>query len=201
MNYRVERSKITRVFLAISALLAAPSTVSGAERDTAPPLRVEIVPHVSSVQRMPSILLWESGDHFHVVLTNISKRPVRLWREWCSWGYFNLSLESRDREGKTLSVSKRERDWDRNYPDWMELLPGDSTVFNVGLEPKVWMNSPIAVPAAGKTHKAVIRLRAVYNVRDDEDARREGVWVGRVSSPEIDYQFTWSDSFVGGGSR
>ena len=26
------------------------------------------------------------SDRWHVVITNVSEKPIRLWREWCSWG-------------------------------------------------------------------------------------------------------------------
>src|SRR5947208_270066 len=39
------------------------------------------------------------SQHFYVVATNVSGQSIRLWREWCSWGYYNLTFQVTGREG------------------------------------------------------------------------------------------------------
>jgi hypothetical protein len=86
------------------------------EKPTAPRLAVRIVPSTFREKIGRSIELYTSPN-FYVVVTNTSESPVRLWREWCSWGYFNLSFVVTDERGKTTTVTKKPRGWDHNFPD------------------------------------------------------------------------------------
>jgi hypothetical protein len=56
------------------------------------PLAVRIVPTSNTEKLGPGIELYGPEQHFHVVITNASGGPIRLWREWCRWGYFNLAF-------------------------------------------------------------------------------------------------------------
>jgi hypothetical protein len=141
-----------------------------------------------SVQIAPAragraIELVRPNDHFHVVLINRSPRSIRLWQEWCSWGYFALSFEARVEGGPVLKVTKKMRPWDKNFPAWFELSPGEAFLFEVGLEPSIWKDTPLPPPGQMR----IVHLRAVFENRDDADARKHGVWTGRVVSPEAEY--------------
>jgi hypothetical protein len=145
-----------------------------------PPLSVRIVPG-SHQERTGRVI----GGRFHVVVTNVSKQPARLWKEWCSWGYFNLSFIAAERDGKTVAVKKRERGWDKNWPDWMIVAPGDHLVFDVSFRDPIWQDAPL--PEAGRSRRVL--LQAVYEVTEDEQSKKHGVWTGRVASPEAVYTF------------
>jgi hypothetical protein len=121
---------------------------------------------------------------FHVVVTNVSKQPVRLWKEWCSWGYYNLSFIAAERDGKTVAVKKWRRSFFANSPDWMILPPGDHLVFDVSFAAEaVWQDAPL--PRANQPRRVL--LRAVYEVTEDGMSKKFGVWTGRVASPEAVY--------------
>ena len=49
------------------------------------------------------------NPHFHVVVTNTSDKPQRLWREWCSWGYYCLYFELSDGKGRKWMPRKRDQ--------------------------------------------------------------------------------------------
>ena len=139
-------------------------------------LSVQIVPTSSDAKTWSLAQPSDDGaQHFHVVLTNASNGPIRLWKEWCSWGYFNLSFESRDSKGKAVVISKKIRDWDKNFPCPVELAAGEHWVIDVGLEPAIWHNSPLSDDSG----KATIRLKAVYEIREDKASKEEKVWTGR----------------------
>lgn len=116
---------------------------------------------------------------FHVVVENTSSQPVNLWREWCSWGWYNLSFEIIDDAGNATPLRKKMRAWTKNYPDSCTVAPGSYFVYTVDFDPKIWEKPPL--PREGKHH--TVKLRAVFGVRDDAEAREHGVWTGRVTSP------------------
>ncbi len=169
--------------IAVLVLVGSSPSFAAAAGD---PISVRIVP-TSSRDGRRAIELIDAGDHFHVLVTNNTKQPIRLWREWCSWGYFNLSFEARTAGGKATQVSKRLRGWDKNFPDWTSIPAGESLVLDVTLDPSIWESSPLADPSG----KALVRLRATYQVREDKYATTEGVWTGKVSSPEEEYLIYW----------
>ena len=68
------------------------------------PLAVRVVPTSYREETGRAIQLYRPSQHFHVVVTNVSDESVRLWREWCSWGYFNLSFRVTDEEGGPVEV-------------------------------------------------------------------------------------------------
>lgn len=149
----------------------------------APSLSVRIVP-TSFRERIGRVIeLYRPSQHFQVVVTNVSAKPVRLWREWCSWGYFGLSFVVTDGDGNPVVVKKRARSWPKNYPDWTTLEPGDHMVFEVSFDEPIWQDAPMPEPGNSRP----VRMKAVYEVRVDDETKEHEVWTGRVSSPEADY--------------
>jgi len=140
----------------------------------APALTVTIAEPLYQKQRALSVGSKESC--FHVVVTNVSKQPQKVWREWCSWGYFNLTLKVIDEAGKETVLTKKLREWDQNSPDYCVLDPGDMLVIKV--RPAEWINFPM--PVANKETK--IRLQAIYEIKPDKETAAEDVWTGRIES-------------------
>jgi hypothetical protein len=165
-----------------SVVVLLVATVFGvrAESSQAKPVAVNIVP-TSSDERTGHAIELFSGSHFHVVVENLSSAPIKLWKEWCSWGYFNLSFEARDSSGRSFVISKRNRGWDKNFPCPIVIDAGRSWVIDVNLDPSIWQNSPLS----SDTGKATLRLK------EDERSKSEKVWTGKVSSPEAEYTFYW----------
>jgi hypothetical protein len=159
------------------------SSQSLAEEKASAPITVRIVPDRLNERDERTIWLLPPLQHFRVVLTNVTREPVRLWQEWCSWGYFTLSFEATDQSGKTVNVRKKPRGWDRNYPDWTIIPPGDHMVFDVTFDESIWQNAPL--PKVRESR--VVKLKAIFEIPDDEDAKKAKVWTGRAVSPEYTY--------------
>jgi hypothetical protein len=150
-------------------------------------LAVNIVPTSSSEKVGQAIELFDKDRHFHVVVTNLSSAPIKLWEEWCSWGYFDLSFEARDVTGRRFVISKKMRGWDKNFPCPVTIGAGRAWVIDVNLDPSIWQNSPLSSDRG----QATLRLRAVFEISEDEASKANGVWTGKVSSPEDEYKFYW----------
>jgi len=125
-----------------------------------------------------------STDHFHVLITNKSDDAVRLWSDRYSWGYDNLFFEIVDEGGMVIgTISKKPRGWDKNFPDWLSIKPGESYVLNVDFFSeqgrKIWENVP-TLKRGTKPH--LVKLRAVYEVKPDEQSRKLDIWTGKIIS-------------------
>lgn len=152
----------------------------------AAPLAVNIVA-TSSGERTGQAIELFSGSHFHVVVTNLSNAPIRVWKDWCSWGYDSLSFEARDSIGREFVISKRNWGWDNNVPCPTTIEPGQPWVVDVTLDPAVWQNSPLS----SDTGKERLRLKAVFEIREEQRSKAEKIWTGKVSSPEAEYTLYW----------
>jgi hypothetical protein len=152
---------------------------SAAAPSPAPALSVAIAQPMHHGER------WLDVRGFHVVVTNLSKQPQKVWRDWCSWGYFNLTFKLIDEKGKETNLKKEPRFWGANFPDFWVLDPGDELVIDVHAAdfenfPKP---GPTQTPGQGKK----VRLQAVYEIPPDGFTAKEGVWCGRVESQIHDY--------------
>jgi hypothetical protein len=166
-----------------AAGLAAPAFTAGDAPK--PELTVSIAAPENHGSR--SIIINQPDSHFHVVVTNVSDKPQKLWREWCSWGYYDLSFKCINSLGEESVVVKQPREWTKNYPDWQSIPPGESLVIDV-YPSRDWKDFPL--PAKGKEIK--VRLQAVYEIKPDEQTKKEGVWTGKVESQMQEYTiYNW----------
>ena len=161
------------LFLWFGDLHAAPGQANA--------LSLQIVPHHRADDGKQQIMLGSGSSRFHVVLTNISAAPIKLWKDSCSWGYANLWFESVDQAGKIVQIKKRPKGWNKNFPEWVTLAPGEHWVLEVKLDDKTWQNWPLATPA--KT----INLTAVFESVHTEQAQAHGVSRGKVRSVQGAY--------------
>jgi hypothetical protein len=106
-----------------------------------------------------------------VVITNASNQPLRLWNEWCSWGYFNLSFQVTDENGKTGTVKKTSPIFEPNVPSWSVLQPGDHQVIEVSFDPRTWLD-PV-LPEARKYRE--VKMMAVFEVPEDKETKENNI--------------------------
>jgi hypothetical protein len=167
---------------ALLALAACPSSAEEKKQDTVA-VAVRIVPTGFRETGGRMLALFDPAQHFHVVVTNVGTSSIRLWKESCSWGYANLSFETKLADGKVQKISKMPRAWDKNVPDWTTLLPGDHLVLEVNFDASVWQNTPL--PVAGQ--QRTLDLKATFEIAEDPQSKQKHVWTGKVSSAESKY--------------
>jgi hypothetical protein len=129
-----------------------------------------------------SIEYRDAQSHFHVVLRNESDKPLRLWREWCSWGYFCLTFAATTADGKVHEIKKGDQAWTKNYPDFEQLESGDTVVREVFYGSGQWENFPRN--PGNDAHK--FKLQAFYATAADAEAAKENVWTGKIESPVME---------------
>jgi hypothetical protein len=100
-----------------------------------------------------------------------------VWKEWCSWGYYALLLEFQFPDGSTHLISKKERGWDKNFPDAFLIQPNGYFVMPVKLREE-WPD----IHSKGRK----MRLRAHYRISPDDKSKEERVWSGEIVSQWID---------------
>lgn len=139
-------------------------------------------PKVHNVQ---DLALSGNDATLSVVAMNASDKPMKLWRDWCSWGYYNVTLEFYDEHAvggaKTWMVGKADRVWRKNYPDAAEVAAGGSVIFTVSL------TSLKDTDFLAKYDGKKIKMRVHYAIPADADTKQNGVWTGRVHSMYQEY--------------
>jgi len=170
--------------LLLSLLLTVPriaTSVPGADS----PIAVSIaVPH-HGTERVVGSGSYGRDPHFHVIVSNLSDRPQRIWREWCSWGYYALSFELSDENGKTWTVKKKPRDWTMNNPDYWTVEPHECLVLDVHFaDTNIWEGFP---RPSGVSQ--AFTMRAVFEIRPDKESHESAAWTGRAVSKADQYVF------------
>ena len=84
-----------RICIAVCCLLAVLTVAARSDQKKLDDsLSIRIVPTSFREKGGRSITLWQPSQHFHVIITNTAEEPIRLWREWCSWGEQMLSRDA-----------------------------------------------------------------------------------------------------------
>jgi hypothetical protein len=181
--YSLSSASVFQVFVTLCSILAV-NSVFAAEDE---PISVAIsVPASSATNGSRMIRSGAADAHFHVVVTNVSEKPQRVWRDDCSWGYAALSLEITDDTGKTWSAEKKPRGWLANEPFYWILEPHENLVIDVYFtNAATWNGFPDVQPHVRK----VVSMRAIFDIKPDDESRRQGVWTGRVQSQSGKYTF------------
>lgn len=83
---------------------------------------------------LPEIPYFNKGSAFHVVLMNVSSRPLLLPSEDCREGYFSLRVFAVDEAGRVYCLRKKPRDrrlWHLRSLNFTGLMPGQTVVWTV----------------------------------------------------------------------
>ncbi len=181
--------------LAASALLlmlAIPASSADNPPANLQPLSITIAP-TGGRNDTRNLDLSTPQQHFHVVIHNKSEKPVKLWQEWCSWGWHNLTFEIIDADGTTTIAKKKARGWDKNFPSHTTIDANGDAVIDVFFDPELWDLSPKLRPSDAHAPQ-VLTMRAVYvnaagtsdgSTSDQSD--RWDMWVGTITSDKLPY--------------
>jgi len=118
---------------------------------------------------LPSVVhVGDPATIFQVLLANDSKRTLLIWKDWCSFGYFNLYYQVTRRNGQSFELRRMGGSWTWNFPDGQEVVPGQVVSLDGSLAPKLSTSGWGDFPADWKNGETV-ELRAVYENRVDRD--------------------------------
>ena len=178
MTHEIFYQTSKRLTIFLSLLLILPSNYTLAEESTGLSLAISVPIHDS--QR--TIQVGRQALPFHIVIENSSDNQINLWREWNFWGYFNLQFQLTNEEGHTWIVKKKEKEWEKNFPDFLSFKPQDKMVIEVTFNPNVWDN---VLPLETK-QSTIVSMIAIYESASSDDSRERKVWSGQaISSKKI----------------
>ena len=82
-------------------------------------------------------------------------------------------------DGTIFSITKKPREYSKNYPDAYSVAPNQSFVFNVNFSEENWKGFP-------KNWKNQdIKIKAIFKVKPDEQSKKLKVWNGKAESTPI----------------
>ncbi|MDX1908231.1 MAG: hypothetical protein SF053_14440 [Bacteroidia bacterium] len=146
-------------------------------------LGIELVVPVSNPEGTRELSL-ERYPRIHVILTNLTPAPLKIWKDWNTWGYFNLILTWEAGGNTYLIRHKPPTDWDGDFPDFWLIPPGEKIILEVDMSDGNWIGFP---DLYGETIEA--RLTAIYENKRDILANEFGIWCGRVASASLPVMF------------
>ena len=124
-----------------------------------------------------------SQTGFQVKLKNISGKPLNIWKESNSWGYAMLGLLLTDSSGRSITLTRKEKSWRKNFPSAMEIGPGEDYSWNTNLSDKIWDG------VSKLQHNGNYRLQAVLVIPHDDKTSKFNVWTGRVTSAAVGIKY------------
>jgi hypothetical protein len=192
------RTSSFRILVLAMIVLGLSSAMSGATaRQEEPPPAAS--PRTAQVPQSLTVEI-ACPEHFHrrvlapeqgflVVVTNTSKEPVRVWRDWCSWGYQQLTFEITDDAGKSWVIRRKDHGFFKNYPDFWTLGAGEPLVLSIALKADLWESDRAgdSLPVADLKGKAVT-IRALFAAAEDDASRENKVWTGKIASAPRVYE-------------
>ncbi len=117
----------------------------------------------------------------HAMLTNVSDKNLRLWKDWNSWGWDNLILYWSAGGGKPQMIRKiRPGYLDGDFSDFWTLKAGESLILEIDMSTGEWDGFPDLYG-----EKIPATLFAIYQNKADFLSKEFGVWTGQVKSSEL----------------
>jgi hypothetical protein len=124
---------------------------------------------------------------FQVQVTNKSDREQRIWRDSNSWGYYALSFELTEADGKVTRIQKVRQGFTKNAPVYFTLPPNESRMLEVNFaDTNTW--SPVPFPRPGGD-SVTYTMRAIFEIGETEQSKKLNVWTGRIVSKPEKYTF------------
>lgn len=99
-----------------------------------------------------------------VVIKNNTDTVASFYEDWNMWGYFNITFQIHSTKGID-TLHKKMRDWDKNFPSYQTLFPGDSMVLFFQLRDTRYQNSPFKgyLPEQGQ---GLLGIKAIYQLQN-----------------------------------
>jgi hypothetical protein len=121
-------------------------------------------------------------NEIHFLLT-AKKGPMRVFQEWCSWGYFTRWFTAREVEAvdkQYVFRRSRRKVWTKNYPATHLIKKGQFLITNVDLCDGTWTVEP-DLPEKDLE----LSLTGYLEIEPDEETRRQKVFTGKLKTRPI----------------
>lgn len=126
------------------------------------------------------VIALDRYPRLHASLTNVSEQPVKVWKDWNSWGWFNLTLIMESDRGTQAIRRKHPTHWEGDFSDFWVILPGETLILEIDMTDGSWAGFP---DLYGERLPAT--LTAVYENKADVLAEEFGIWVGKVTASSL----------------
>ncbi len=152
-------------------------------------LELKIIPKNFPELAPYPLLIFYKKDNFQIFvnMTNYSSDTVRIWEEDCSWGFGGLSFEFEYPSGEIQHVTHFCGVWDSNFPRTQKIPPNSSYIFSVNFMDGFWQNGPKYIVDYSKLKELNIKIKAIYEIKEDRYTKDCFVWTGRVESNTENY--------------
>jgi hypothetical protein len=118
--------------LTVSAMFGCSNTDT--KKESSPPTKsMEIELSVPHGDYAKTLFVGSEDNPVSVIFRNNTDSVTRMYEDWNSWGYYNISFEITTKDS-TYIVRKKQRGWWKNFPSYHRIDPGESLVFNFNLD-------------------------------------------------------------------
>jgi hypothetical protein len=116
-------------------------------------------------------------------LLTAQQDKIKIFQEWCSWGYFTRWYSARQIGGKAKDyvIKRRSRGWTKNFPATHELKKGQFIINSTDLCDGSWLVEP-ALPKKDLQ----LKLTGHFEIKPDKESDKQKVWTGKLSTKSIE---------------
>jgi len=136
-------------------------------------LSLEIVPHDYETGQ----LFINTNQNFYLLIKNNTGKDVKIWEDWCSYGYFAPSFDVKFKSGESIHITKNDTAWTRNFPDSFILKSSGSYVIAVNLESSFKESQKLLDNLSNVTE-----IKANYGIKSSDKQKKYNVWYGEIST-------------------
>ncbi|EMN01814.1 hypothetical protein LEP1GSC021_1623 [Leptospira noguchii str. 1993005606] len=172
--------KITRVFWYPFILISLGIFLLECFKTETKSLEVSIV--IPGNDKEKSLFIYDSSDKiiFHVLVKNVSNKEIRIWKDWNSWGYDNLSFQIQT-DQENINIYKEGKEWLKNFPDFWSIKPNEFVILNVNLDIKTW---PKLKELKFKNDR--VKIKCIYEIKEDSYTKQYNIWTGKIESSFVE---------------
>jgi len=127
----------------------------------------------------------DQDAHFSVVVENISSRPLEFFTDGNSVGDQTLTFDFKAPDGSKRHVGKEIRDYAKNFPEVVRLMPGEVWVREVSYNRQEWAG----FERARARQRQQVQIVATLSQKAGGWKRDPDVWAGQASSPPVSLQY------------
>ena len=99
---------------------------------------------------------------FSVIIKNNTDSIASFYEDWNMWGYYNLYFKINLKEDTIYFTKKQKEGWDKNFPSYYALNPGDSMIIDYTKDCSCKWSEFRCLPAGNYES---VKIKAIYELQ------------------------------------
>ncbi len=112
-----------------------------------------------------------------LLITNASNQVQRIYRGWCSWGWWQFSFTAVDQQGNKYEITRRPQIWFANFPDVDVINPHEPMAYVLRMNDGSWEEVP-QIPRQAMFKLTLHHIVDIVPPFKKRNMLRDPIWIG-----------------------